>query len=119
MYGIEFIVETSYPEWYFRWTEAMNQREQSILAFYKDGIQKGLFNDVDGKLLIKQDEILRGLFTVKYLMTNHMTVQQLLLDYYHLKKIQLFKPNKLSAVDDEAMMPRIEHLTQKITHKLY
>ncbi|MFM9280791.1 TetR/AcrR family transcriptional regulator [Paenibacillus jiagnxiensis] len=112
-------LETSYPDWYDRLNEAMKQREQLVLAFYEEGIQKGIFNDINGKLLIKQDELLRGMFNVKYLMTNQLTVQQILVDYYNLKKIQLFKPEKLSAIDDAIMMPRIEHLTQKITKNLF
>lgn len=112
-------LETSYPEWYKRLNEAMKQREQLILAFYEEGIQKGIFNEVSGKLLIMQDELLRGIFNAKYLMTNQLTVEQVLFDYYKLKKIQLFKPDKMSAVDDELMVPRIEHLTQKVTDNLY
>ncbi|MFB5676869.1 TetR/AcrR family transcriptional regulator [Paenibacillus terreus] len=112
-------LETSYPDRYDRLNEAMKQREQLVLAFYEEGTQKGIFNDINGKLLIKQDEILRGMFNVKYLMTNQLTVQQILIDYYKLKKIQLFKPEKLSAIDDAIMMPKIEHLTQKITKNLF
>ncbi|ACT00426.1 TetR/AcrR family transcriptional regulator [Paenibacillus sp. JDR-2] len=112
-------LETSYPEWHDKLDEAMKQRERLILAFYEEGVRKGIFNNVNGKLLIKQDEILRGMFNVKYLMTNQLTVEQVLQDYYQLKKIQLFKPDKLSAVDDASMMPRIEHLTHKITKHLF
>ncbi|WP_337103055.1 TetR/AcrR family transcriptional regulator [Paenibacillus sp. YIM B09110] len=112
-------LETSYLEWYDRFNEAMKQREKYLLSFYVEGIQKGIFNDVSGKLLIAQDEILRGMFNVKYLMTNQLTIEQILNDYYILKKVQLFKPDKLSAVDDAVMKPKIEHLTQKITKNLY
>lgn len=112
-------LETSYPDWYDRLNEAMKQREEQVLAFYEEGIQKGIFNQINGKLLIMQDEILRGMFNAKYLMMNQLTVQQILYDYYQLKKIQLFKSEKLSAIDDEIMIPRIEHLTQKITKNLF
>ncbi|MNE89337.1 hypothetical protein D3C80_1867390 [compost metagenome] len=66
-----------------------------------------------------QDELLRGMLNVKYLMTNQLTVEQVLTDYYQLKKIQLFKPDKLSAIDDALMKPRIEHLTHKVTSSLF
>ncbi|WP_430188102.1 TetR/AcrR family transcriptional regulator [Paenibacillus jamilae] len=112
-------LETSYPDWYDRLNEAMKQREQQVLAFFEEGIQRGIFNDINGKLLIMQDEILRGMFNAKYLMTNQLTVQQILFDYYHLKKIQLFKSEKLSVIDDTIMLPRIEHLTHKITKNLF
>lgn len=112
-------LENSYADWYDRLDEAMMQREHQVLAFYEEGIQKGIFNDINGKLLIMQDEILRGMFNVKYLMTNQLTVQQILFDYYQLKKIQLFKPEKLSVIDDLIMIPKIEHLTHKITKNLF
>ena len=112
-------LETSYPDWYDRLNQATKKREQHVLAFYEEGIQKGIFNDINGKLLIMQDEVLRGMFNVKYLMTNQLTVQQILYDYYQLKKIQLFKPEKITAIDDTIMGPRIELLTQKITKNLF
>ncbi|MZQ83234.1 TetR family transcriptional regulator [Paenibacillus sp. 5J-6] len=112
-------LETSYPEWYDRFNEGMKKREQYLLAFYAEGIQKGIFNPISGRLLIAQDEILRGMFNVKYLMTNQLTVQQILTDYYQLKKIQLFKPDKLTVIDDAVIEQRIAYLTQKITKNLY
>ncbi|WP_219644296.1 hypothetical protein [Cohnella sp. CFH 77786] len=112
-------LETGYPDCYDRLNEAMKQREQQVLAFYEEGIRKSIFHDINGKLLIIQDELLRSMFNVKYLMTNQLTVQQILYDYYQLKKIQLFKPEKLSAIDDEIMMPKIEHMAQKITKNLF
>ncbi|WP_241781761.1 TetR/AcrR family transcriptional regulator [Paenibacillus sp. DMB5] len=112
-------LETSYPEWYSRFNEGMQQREEQILAYYQEGIRRGLFHDLNGKILIMQDELLRGMLNVKYLMTNQLTVEQVLTDYYQLKKIQLFKPDKLSAIDDAQMKPRIEHLTHKVTSSLF
>ncbi|WP_231574766.1 TetR/AcrR family transcriptional regulator [Paenibacillus sp. FSL R7-0273] len=112
-------LETSYPEWHSRFTEGMQQREEQILAYYQEGIRRGLFHDLNGKILIMQDELLRGMLNVKYLMTNQLTVEQVLTDYYQLKKIQLFKADKLSAIDDALMKPRIEHLTHKVTGSLF
>lgn len=112
-------LETSYPTLYDGLSEAMKQREHRLLAFYEEGKQKGIFNDINGKLIIMQDELLRGMFNVKYLMTNQLTVQQVLNDYYRLKKIQLFKSEKLSVIDDTSMTSRIGHLTQKITKNLF
>ncbi|GGG10938.1 MULTISPECIES: TetR/AcrR family transcriptional regulator [Paenibacillaceae] len=112
-------LETSYPDLFDRFNEAMKEREEKILAFFEEGKQKGIFNQLNGRLLIKQDEILRGMFDVKFLMTNQFTVQQVLYDYFQLKRIQLFKPEKLTAIDDEVLMPKIEHLTQKVTKNLF
>ncbi|MCE3199672.1 TetR/AcrR family transcriptional regulator [Paenibacillus sonchi] len=112
-------LENSYPENYERLKEAMKQREDQELAFYDDGIKEGFFNKIDGRLIIMQDEILSNILDVKYLMENHLTVYQVLFDYYNLKKFQLFKPDKIKMIDDNLMIPRIEHMAQKISKNLY
>ncbi|MEE4568079.1 MULTISPECIES: TetR/AcrR family transcriptional regulator [Paenibacillus] len=111
-------IETSYPDLFDRFDKTMREREDKILAFYKEGIQEGFFNEINGRLLIKQDEILRDLFDIKYLMTNQFTVQQVLYDYFQLKKLQLFKPEKLVVIDDKMIMPVLEYLTQKISKNI-
>lgn len=112
-------LENSYPENYERLKEAMKQREYQELAFYDEGIKEGFFNKIDGRLIIMQDEILSNVLDVKYLMENHLTVYQVLFDYYNLKKIQLFKPDKIKMMDDNLMIPRIECMAQKISKNLY
>jgi AcrR family transcriptional regulator len=112
-------LENSYPENYERLKEAMKQREYQELAFYDEGIKEGFFNKIDGRLIIMQDEILSNVLDVKYLMENHLTVYQVLFDYYNLKKFQLFKPDKIKMMDDNLMIPRIEHMAQKISKNMY
>ena len=112
-------LENSYPENYERLKEAMKQREYQELAFYDEGIKEGFFNKIDGRLIIMQDEILSNVLDVKYLMENHLTVYQVLFDYYNLKKFQLFKPDKIKMMDDNLMIPRIECMAQKISKNLY
>jgi AcrR family transcriptional regulator len=112
-------LEHMHPEKYDRLRGAMQLREQQLLEFYDEGMQKGVFNEINGKLLILQDELLRSMIDIKYLMVNHLTIHQVLYDYYQLKKLQLFKPEKVQAVDDTNMMPKIEYLAQKITRDLY
>ncbi|KWX88086.1 TetR family transcriptional regulator [Paenibacillus riograndensis] len=112
-------LENSYPENYERLKEAMKQREHQELAFYEEGIKEGFFNKIDGRLIIMQDEILSNVLDVKYLMENHLTVYQVLFDYYTLKKFQLFKPDKIKMMDDNLMIPGIEHMAKKITKNLY
>ncbi|OMF17577.1 TetR family transcriptional regulator [Paenibacillus amylolyticus] len=112
-------LESSYPENYERLKESMKQREDQELAFYDEGIKEGFFNKIDGRLIVMQDEILRNILDVKYLMENHLTVYQVLFDYYNLKKIQLFKPDKIKMIDDNLMIPKIEYMAQKISKNLY
>lgn len=112
-------LESSYPENYELLKEAMKQREYQELAFYDEGIKEGFFNKIDGRLIVMQDEILRRILDVKYLMENHLTVYEVLFDYYNLKKIQLFKPDKIKMIDDNLMIPKIEYMAQKISKNLY
>ncbi|WP_340400618.1 TetR/AcrR family transcriptional regulator [Paenibacillus sp. FSL H8-0079] len=112
-------LESSYPENYERLEVAMKQREDQELAFYDEGIKEGYFNKIDGRLIVMQDEILSNVLDVKYLMENHLTVYQVLFDYYNLKKFQLFKPDKIIMIDDNLMIPRIEYMAQKISKNLY
>ncbi|GAS82121.1 transcriptional regulator, TetR family [Paenibacillus amylolyticus] len=56
------------------------------MACYDEGIKEGFFNKIDGRLIVMQDEMLRNILDVKYLVENHLTVYQVLFDYYNLKK---------------------------------
>ncbi|APB75867.1 MULTISPECIES: TetR/AcrR family transcriptional regulator [Paenibacillus] len=112
-------LESSYPETYESLKEAMKQRVDQELAFYDEGIKSGVFNKIEGRLIVMQDEILNNVLDVKYLMENQLTVYQVLFDYYNLKKIQLFKPDKMKMIDDNLMIPRIEYMAQKISKNLY
>lgn len=79
-------LESSYPETYESLKEAMKQRVDQELAFYDEGIKSGVFNKIEGRLIVMQDEILNNVLDVKYLMENQLTVYQVLFDYYNLKK---------------------------------
>ncbi|UUZ81960.1 TetR/AcrR family transcriptional regulator [Paenibacillus sp. P26] len=85
-------LESNYPESYDRLREALNLREQQLLAFINEGIREGIFNEINGKLFIMQDELLRKIFDVKYLMVNNLTIQQVLYDFYKLKKFNCSSP---------------------------
>lgn len=112
-------LESSYPETYERLKVAMKQRENQELAFYEEGMKSGGFNRIEGRLIVLQDDLLKNMLDVKYLMENQLTVYQVLFEYYTLKKIQLFKPDKLNLINDDAMIPKIEHMAQKISKNLY
>ncbi|WP_042208205.1 TetR/AcrR family transcriptional regulator [Paenibacillus durus] len=108
-----------FPEMYDVLKTALNKREQQTLKFYRDGKNKGIFNPINEKFILLQDDILlREIMNVKYLLYNQMTIQQALDDYYQLKKIQLFKPEKISLVDDSRIQPVIEHIVEKFNRAL-
>lgn len=111
-------LQITYPLMYKKLWETIQIREKQLLNFYNEGVQKGIFNEVNGRLLILQDKMLFSMLDLKYLMKNHWTIEQVLLDFYKLRKIQLFKPEMLSTVDDSLIFPRVEYLTQKISNIL-
>ncbi|WP_309491744.1 TetR/AcrR family transcriptional regulator [Paenibacillus anseongensis] len=112
-------LQSAYPELYEQLKEILNKREQQTLKFYQDGKHKGIFNDINEKLILLQDNLLlREIATTKYLVYNQTTIKQVLLDYYQFKKIQLFKADKLSSVDDSNIGPRIDHLVNKFNQTL-
>ncbi|MEE4562730.1 TetR/AcrR family transcriptional regulator [Paenibacillus polymyxa] len=108
-----------FPELYEVLKTALDKREQQTLKFYQDGKDKGVFNPINEKFILLQDDILlREIMNVKYLLYNQITIQQALHDYYYLKKIQLFKPEKMSLVDDSRIHPVIEHFVEKFNRAL-
>ncbi|OMD39276.1 hypothetical protein BSK52_16790 [Paenibacillus odorifer] len=64
--------------------------------------------------MILQDQLLNTMLETKYLLMNNLSIEQVLYDFYKLKKIQLFKPEKLFLVDDNLIVPKIDYLTLKI-----
>ncbi|MFE4708177.1 TetR/AcrR family transcriptional regulator [Peribacillus simplex] len=111
-------LQNTYPLMYEKLWEAIQFREKQLLIFYNEGIQKGVFNKINGRLLNLQDKMLFSMLDLKYLMKNQWTIEQVLFDFYELRKLQLFKPEMLSTVDDSLIVPRIEYLTQKISNML-
>ncbi|AHM67349.1 TetR/AcrR family transcriptional regulator [Paenibacillus polymyxa] len=108
-----------FPELYEVLKTALDKREQQTLKFYQDGKDKGVFNPINEKFILLQDDILlREIMNVKYLLYNQITIQQVLNDYYYFKKIQLFKPEKMSLVDDSRIHPVIEHFVEKFNRAL-
>lgn len=112
-------LSTEYPEIYEQLFIVIQEREKQLLNFYNEGMKNGIFNELSGQVLILQDELLHSMLNTKYLLINHLTVEQVLYDFYKLKKIQLFKPEKLFLVDDNLIVPKIEYLTLKVSKALY
>lgn len=76
-----------FPELYEVLKTALDKREQQTLKFYQDGKDKGVFNPINEKFILLQDDILlREIMNVKYLLYNQITIQQVLNDYYYFKK---------------------------------
>jgi DNA-binding transcriptional regulator YbjK len=112
-------LQVAYPDLYDQLKDTLNKREQQTLKFYLDGKNKGIFNQVNEKFILLQDDILlREIINVKYLLYNQVSIQQVLYDYYHFKKVQLFKAEKISIVDDSKIQPFIDHIVEKFNRTL-
>ncbi|MRN54655.1 TetR/AcrR family transcriptional regulator [Paenibacillus monticola] len=112
-------LQTAYPDLYDLLKAALTKREQQTLAFYRDGITKGIFNPINENFMLLQDDLLlREIINAKYLLYNQISIRQVLHDYYQFKKIQLFKAEKLPMLDDSKMEPVIELLVEKFNRAL-
>jgi AcrR family transcriptional regulator len=112
-------LQVVYPDLYGRLKQAMTNREQQIIRFYQDGMSKDVFNRVNEKLILLQDDVmLRELISAKYLLYNQMSLKQVLYDYYIFKKTQLFKSEELLNGDDSMVHSIIDYIVQKFNHAL-
>lgn len=109
-----------HPHLYQLIEDTLRQREAQISKFYQKGKSEGIFHDINEHILfVQEDAICRALLDLKFLLRNHLTLNQALFDYYVLKKIQLFKPDYIHSSDDSIMKPKIEHMANKITRDLF
>ncbi|RED55153.1 TetR/AcrR family transcriptional regulator [Cohnella lupini] len=112
-------LQAVYPELYDELKNALNEREERIVRFYRHGQSKGVFNPINEHLLVLQDVILlREIMNPKYLLSRNISIRQSLVDYYRLKKTQLFIAEKASIVDDSKIEPVIDYLVDKFTSTL-
>ncbi|WP_379196568.1 TetR/AcrR family transcriptional regulator [Paenibacillus sp. GCM10012306] len=112
-------LQTIYPELYDQLRAVLSRREQQALIFYREGKEKGIFNPINERLILLQDDLLlREIINMKYLLQNQISIEQVLYDYYNLKKIQLFKAEKLDIVDDSLIEPVIQHFVYKFNRSL-
>lgn len=112
-------LEQMYPEMYYRLNTAISNWHKKVVAFYKDGAEKGVFRSLNPHLLIAQQQVFETLFNPKFLMQHQLTVEQALWDFYALQKHQLFKESHLEAVNDEVMKSKIMYLTNKVTNLIF
>lgn len=65
---------------------------QSMGAFYKEGIDKGILNETDPKLLALMDRIfIRAVSDPQFLLDNHMDVKSAFEGYFNIKSKGIFK----------------------------
>lgn len=112
-------LEVMYPTLHERLRTAIAKRNQQVVDFYLFGMEAGVFKQLNPQLLVAQQQLFETLFNPKFLMQNRLTVEQALWDFYELQKYQLFQIEHLQSVDDDAMKPKIEYLTNKVTNLIF
>ncbi|MNI39192.1 hypothetical protein D3C73_933680 [compost metagenome] len=111
-------LELAFPELRDELNRTLDKRNRRILEFYAIGKEKNYFNPINEKFILLQDSLLlREITTMKYLLHNQTTMHQVLLDYYQFKKIQLFRPDQITQVDDTPILPQLEHIADKYSRK--
>ncbi|OOM76480.1 TetR/AcrR family transcriptional regulator [Clostridium sp. BL-8] len=112
-------LQSAYPNLYDKLEDALIMHKKKALEFYKTGKDKEIFNPINENFILLQDDLLlREIINTKYLIYNQTSIRQVLYDYYQFQKIQLFKAEKLSIVDDSKIEPIIEHLVEKFNKTL-
>lgn len=93
-------LKTNYPDLYLEIQELLDYRRQQMERFYDIGRVRGIFYlHLNGKLLIIQDQTLIPRITKPaYLLEYGLTIEQALLDYYHMLVTMLFVPERQAEV---------------------
>lgn len=108
-----------YPKMHNRLVRSMEERNKQTIAFYRFGMEKGFFRQLNPHLLIQQQQLFETLFNVKFLMQNQLNVEQALWDFYYLQKEQLLFERYQELLNDEVMKPKMEYLANKITNLIF
>ncbi|BFT71698.1 MULTISPECIES: TetR/AcrR family transcriptional regulator [Paenibacillus] len=112
-------LQIAYPDLYNMLKGVLQKREENSLRFYRQGKDKGIFNTINEKFILLQDDLLlHEITSVRYLLNNQTTIKEVLNDYYQFKKIQLFKADKISLVDDANINSVIDRLSEKFNRTL-
>lgn len=101
-----------YPALFDKLFMAQQTRYKNLQRFLESGMDHGEFNRINAMLFIVQDEVvLRHIVDPAFSIQYDLTLKQSLLDFYTLKKYQIFKPELLAKADDTELE---EHITQII-----
>lgn len=109
-----------YPQLMAEVEMAIGERNDRLRHFYETGMQAGFMNDTNASLIILQDELMfNKLMDPHYLMKHNLTLRGAVGDYYRIKKLQVFKPERYPQIHDEGMAERIEQLVRKVMYGAY
>lgn len=106
----------SYPPLFDRLAAAQQIRNRNLEAFFEAGMQQGVFNRLNATLFMVQDDaVLRRIMDPLFSIHYDMTLKQALMDFYQLKKYQLFQPDQVDSVQDSKMEQEIVNILKMIT----
>ncbi len=109
-------LKESYPYLFENLEVAQQNRNKNLEAFFKAGMDQGIFNRINAVLFMVQDDaVLRRIMVPSFSIKYDLTLKQALMDFYQLKKNQLFKPEYLDTVDDSVIEKEIVQTLSTIT----
>ncbi|KZE80526.1 TetR family transcriptional regulator [Paenibacillus elgii] len=105
-----------YPNLLEHLQSAQINRNKNLQAFFESGMDQGFFNRINAALFMVQDDaVLRRIMEPTFSIQYDLTLRQALLDFYKLKKYQLFKPEYLNTTEDSVMEKEIVQILQTIS----
>ncbi|WP_123042563.1 TetR/AcrR family transcriptional regulator [Cohnella candidum] len=105
-----------YPHHFENLSVALQNRNKSLQTFFESGMEQQIFNRLNAVLFMVQDDaVLRRFIEPSFSIQYDITLKQAIMDFYHMKKYQLLKPEYLKMTDDSNMEGKIVHLLQTIS----
>jgi len=106
----------SYLALFDRLIAAQQIRYRNLETFFEAGMKQGVFNRLNAALFMVQDDaVLRRIMDPLFSIHYDMTLKQALMDFYQLKKYQLFQPDHVDSVQDSIMEQEIVNILKTIT----
>ncbi|WP_342576617.1 TetR/AcrR family transcriptional regulator [Paenibacillus sp. FSL M8-0142] len=106
----------SYPTLFDRLIAAQQIRYRNLETFFEAGMEQGVFNRLNAALFMVQDDaVLRRIMDPLFSIHYDMTLKQALMDFYQLKKYQLFQPDHVDSVQDSRTEQEIVNILKMIT----
>lgn len=101
-------LKEAYPHLSDQLVAAQQNRNRNLQMFFESGMEQGYFNKMNAQLFMVQDDVmLRRIIDHTFCIQYDITLKQAILDFYNLKKYQLFKPEFLDVVDDSEIEKEI------------
>ncbi|CAG7598986.1 hypothetical protein PAESOLCIP111_00274 [Paenibacillus solanacearum] len=105
-----------YPHLHDSLMLAQLERIRSLVKFFEAGTAAGVFNPINATMFMVQDDVvLRRILEPSFTIQFDLTLKKSLIDFYMLKKYQLFAAEYLHTVDDSPMEKEIALIIQQIS----